>query len=108
MPIRALFLLLSFGQAYLCYLSHFGKITFVPLDWLITIFFQPVYFLLLPIVGMLEKWVPIDLNLTEYRNWWFPHLKLNAWLIGVVFFYPLNVLYLKLYRKIYSFVRHRI
>jgi|GEM_PF-4736070 len=99
--IRVLFVLLSFFQSYLGYLSQFGKVSFAPLDWLISIFSLPVYFLLLPIVGMLENIVPIDLNLTEYRNWLLPHLRLNAWLIGVIFFYPLNILYLKIIRKIY-------
>ncbi len=103
--LRVLFVLLSFLQAYLSYLSQFGKISFVALDWFISIFSLPVYFLLLPIVGMLEHLVPIDLNLTEYRNWLLPHLRLNAWLIGVIFFFPLNILYLMIIRKIYNAFR---
>ncbi|PNI00400.1 hypothetical protein C1N32_21475 [Vibrio diazotrophicus] len=103
--IRVLLVLFSLLQAYLSYLSQFGKISFVPLDWLISIFSLPVYFLLLPIVGMIENLVPIDLNLTEYRNWLLPHLRLNAWLIGVIFFFPLNILYLKIIRKIYKVLR---
>lgn len=103
--IRAMFLLLSFLQAYLSYLSHFGMIPFRLLDWIISCFSVPVYIALLPIVGLLEKSLPIDLNLTEYRNFLLPHLRLNAWLIGVLFFYPLNNLYLIVIRKVMNRLR---
>lgn len=103
--IRVLLILISFVQAYLCYLSQFGKISFLPLDWIISVLSFPVYFLLLPVVGALENLVSVDLNLTQYRNWLFPHLKLNAWLIGVMFFYPLNIMYLKIISKICKVLR---
>ncbi len=92
-------------QAYLCYLSHFYLLTFAPLDWIMTIISTPVYFLLLPVVFVLEN--TLEWKLTIYNNFMFPHLKLEAWFIGIIFLAPLNLLYLKVTKKIYGKFKKR-
>jgi len=91
-------ILVSCLQPYLCYLSHSYRLTFAPLDWIMTIISTPVYFLLLPVVYILDS--AFNWDLTIYHNFIFPHLKLEAWVIGIIFLVPLNILYYRLYKKL--------
>ena len=80
---------LAVVQAYTSYLLHNDVIQFAPLQWIISLFYIPLYIILLFIGGVLESLFSVSLFRSGVI---FPYLRDVLWLVGAVVLLPVNYL----------------
>ncbi len=83
----------SVAQAYLAYLLHNEMISIEIFQWIVSVVYIPLYFVLLLIGGLLEAVFGVSLLRGGVV---FPYLHDSLWLIGSVILLPLNLWLLKL------------
>ncbi len=84
--------ILSFAQAYSAYLLHNDQIKIEIIQWVVSIFYIPLYFLLLAISGMLEPLSGLSLIKGGVV---FPYLHDVVWLFSLAILFPINLYLLK-------------
>ncbi|EOK5711769.1 hypothetical protein ACWLZS_004556 [Vibrio parahaemolyticus] len=83
----------SIVQAYLAFLLHNDLISIEILQWIVSVVYIPLYFVLLLIGGLLE--VTFGLSLLK-GGVVFPYLHDALWMFGGIILLPLNLWLLKL------------
>ncbi|MDD1796214.1 hypothetical protein LRP50_24125 [Enterovibrio sp. ZSDZ42] len=84
---------LSIIQVFLSFLLHNDLIEIEILQWLISIFYIPLYLVLLCFGGVFESLLGVGLLKSGMI---FPYLENELWLAGVPIMYPVNFFLLKL------------
>ena len=83
----------SIVQAYLAYLLHNDLISMEIFQWIVSVVYVPLYFVLLLIGGLLEATVGLSLLKGGVA---FPYLHDALWIVGSIILLPLNLWFLKL------------
>ena len=83
----------SMVQAYLAYLLHNDLISIEIFQWIVSVIYIPLYFVLLLFGGLLE--VSFGLSLLKGGSV-FPYLHDALWIVGSIMLLPLNLWLLKL------------
>lgn len=85
-------IVLSIAQAYAAYLLHNDRVQMEVLQWLIAVFYLPLYFILLLIAVFIESIFGVHLFNGGVI---FPYLDDVLWAAGAAMLYPLNLWFLK-------------